>query len=85
MVSNDPNIACKALEFISVALKLSEPVNPFEYELMFSFVKYSLGTNSSEYRQRYLDVFKKFFERLRGIYERELIPIKKPKSVVYWK
>lgn len=70
LVSNEPNIACKALEFVSVSLKLSEPVAPFELDLIFEYVKYSMGTNSSEYRHRYLEVFKKFFERLRGIYEK---------------
>ena len=31
LLSNEPNISCKALEFVCISQKLSEPVAPFEY------------------------------------------------------
>ena len=43
-----------------------------------------MGTNSPEYRHRYLEIFRRLFERVRNIYERALVPLRKHKPILYY-
>lgn len=49
-------------------------VLPFEYELCLTFYRYGLITSNTDYRRNYITATRKFFERLRTVYERELLP-----------
>jgi hypothetical protein len=81
--SNNPSIALKAFEFITVSQRPSDVVLPFEYHLCLTFYQYGLTTSNTDYRRSYLTSTRKFFERLRTVYEKELLPQagKKPKPV----
>jgi hypothetical protein len=68
----DSNVALKALEFITVHLKTSQPMEPLELELALEFYRYAQKTSLPEYRKSYLNATKRMFERLRSVYEHEL-------------
>lgn len=83
ILNKDRNVIANILDFISVNPKPSESPSEIEFNLLLLFLKYGTRTSYPEYRKDLLSSFKRFIERLRLVYERDLILVdsgKQPKK-----
>ncbi len=75
-------IATQALQLVTSSLKPSELLKPMEMKLCLEFLENSLKTSMPEYRKNYIAVIRKLFERLRNIYDYQLVTDNKNRKSV---
>ncbi|KAL4459843.1 hypothetical protein ABPG74_003369 [Tetrahymena malaccensis] len=80
ILNKDRNVIINILEFISINPKPSEAPSELEFELLLLFLKYGTRTSYPEFRKDFLGSFKRFIERLRLVYERDIILIEEGKQ-----
>lgn len=72
ILNKDRNVIANILEFISINPKPSEPPSDIDFNLLLLTMKLGTRTSFPEYRRDLLSSFKRFIERLRLVYERDL-------------
>lgn len=80
LVSADPNLLVESIRLVTENRKKSAPPSQGELELVLFFCSNCLKSSFPAFRNEVVTAFKKFFERLRRIFEHHLTG-KKPKKI----